>query len=324
MAGIDIDLDVLMEFEEGLDPSCPEKSLVPAAVLGFGEISTVFEIHREGMEGYAFKRLPIFSNAQEMEAYNRIYDEYNLTLKRKIGVNIPPYGHAEFVTPEGRPVSFLIQSKLHPASIGNRAIELLTDEEIFVLVRLIMRELKKVWDYNLEHPGGEVGIDGQISNWSIVDFQPEKPRITGDSELLFLDTSTPLFHKEGAEQLDPELFLRSAPSFMVWIIRLLFLEHVMTRYYDFRLVTIDLIANFYKEQRPELIPGLLRVCNDFFIHEVPYMNMEPIGEKEIRSYYREDALIWRIYLSLRRIDRFIRTRILRRGYPYILPGKIRR
>ena len=52
--------------------------------------------------------------------------------------------------------------------------------------------------------------------------------------------------------------------------------------------------------------------------------MAPITEKEVRSYYREDALIWILYLNMRKVDRFLRTRILRKGYPYILPGKIKR
>jgi hypothetical protein len=41
-------------------------------------------------------------------------------------------------------------------------------------------------------------------------------------ELIYFDTSNPLMQKGGQEQLDPELFLRNAPSFLVWIIRLLF------------------------------------------------------------------------------------------------------
>jgi hypothetical protein len=99
---------------------------------------------------------------------------------------------------------------------------------------------------------------------------------------------------------------------------------VMTRYYDFHLVVVDLIANFYKEQLPELIAGLIEEANDFFDVEVPGLDVQPITEKEVKSYYREDALIWRLYLSMRRADRFLRTRVTRKGYPYILPGKIKR
>jgi hypothetical protein len=52
--------------------------------------------------------------------------------------------------------------------------------------------------------------------------------------------------------------------------------------------------------------------------------VQPITEQEVRSYYREDAFIWRFYLSARKVDRFLRTGLLRQEYPYILPGKIQR
>ncbi|MCK4534998.1 MAG: hypothetical protein KAT81_05650, partial [Syntrophobacterales bacterium] len=113
-------------------------------------------------------------------------------------------------------------------------------------------------------------------------------------------------------------------SFMVWLIKWFFLEGVMTRYYDFHLVTVDLIANFYKEQRADLIPSLIERTNRFFEEEVPELDTAPITQKEVHSYYREDALIWRLYLSLRKFDRFLHTNILRKPYVYILPGKIKR
>lgn len=128
----------------------------------------------------------------------------------------------------------------------------------------------------------------------------------------------------GIDAMDAELFLRSAPSFLVWILRLLFLEDVVNLYYDFHRVAVDLVANFYKEQRPDLIPEVIGVVNDFFTYEASGLDVEPVTEKEVRSYYREDALIWSLYLSMRRLDRLIRTRLLRQEYPYILPGKIKR
>ncbi|MCZ7673458.1 MAG: hypothetical protein M5U34_43240 [Chloroflexi bacterium] len=38
----------------------------------------------------------------------------------------------------------------------------------------------------------------------------------------------------------------------------------MTRYYDLRLVTIDLLANLYKEQQAALVPDLLALANERF------------------------------------------------------------
>jgi len=110
---------------------------------------------------------------------------------------------------------------------------------------------------------------------------------------------------------------------LVWIIRLLFLEDVMTRYYDLRKVVVDLIANFYKEQRPDLIPALVDTVNEFFFAEIREGEFEPLTEKEIKAYYREDAWIWRLYLAFRKIDRLLH-RLLGKDYPYILPRKIER
>ena len=72
-----------------------------------------------------------------------------------------------------------------------------------------------------------------------------------------------------------------------------------------------------------LIPDLVDTVNSFFSAEIRAGEVEPITEKEVRAYYREDAWIWRIYLAFRRIDRSLH-RLLGKDYPYILPGKIKR
>lgn len=323
-AGYQVDLDALRAFERGLDPRQPEQSRIPARVLGYGEISTVFEIDADGLRGLAFKRLPIFYTQAELAAYRVAFDEYNRLLTGEIDICMPPHGYAFFPGDAGRPIFYIIQGKEPSASIGHRAIHLLPREEIPVLLERLLKELRKVWDYNRGQDRLQVAIDGQISNWAIANFDLEHPTLADDVSFVYTDTSTPLFRIRGEEQLDPELFLRSAPSFLRWVLRLLFLEDVLNRYYDFHLVVVDVIANFYKEQRPELIPGLVSAANDFFSGAGADLNVAPFNEKEIRDYYREDALIWSLYLSMRRVDRFLHTRILQRDYPYILPGKVKR
>ncbi len=140
--------------------------------------------------------------------------------------------------------------------------------------------------------------------------------------MTYNDPSSPRTRKNGEARIDPDMFLRIAPSFLVWIIRLLFLEEVMTRYYDFRRVTVDLIANFHKEQRPDLIPGLVDTANDF-LSNVHGDGFQPLTTQEVKNYYREDALIWRVYLALKKIDRTLH-RLLGKEYPYILPEKVER
>jgi len=322
--GLELDLELIEEFERQLDPRRPESGSIPAAILGYGEITTVFEIGNEYQRAIAYKRLPVFRDNNELARYESTFDEYCRLLVEEIGLELVPFGYWSPTEGQGTPVLFLAQEKIEPLSFGHKAIHLLRREDVFRLVLQVLRELSRVWYYNRRGGHIEMGIDGQISNWSIKGLDPSNPRLGEEIELLYFDTSTPLFRIDGEEQLNPELFLRSAPSFLVWLIKLLFLEDVVTRYYDFHLVATDLIANFYKEQMPELIEDLVALANEFFSGEARSLEVKPLSVKEVRSYYREDAFIWRLYLSARKLDRFLRTRLLKREYPYILPKKIRR
>jgi len=322
--GFEVDFNLLQEFENGLDPNHPERNSVPCRVLGFGEISTVFEIQAERMSGLAFKRMGIFETKEEVDEYLVTYQLYNRLLEGEIGLNLPAHGHAAFVNQSGHPVFYIIQQKIPAPAIGNKAMHVLPTQDTLTLFSCVLRELFKVWKYNQRQADFEVGIDGQVSNWIIQAFNSSQPSLTSDTELSYVDTSTPFIRMDGVEQLDSELFLRSAPSFLAWILRILFLEDVMDRYYDFRKVVIDLLANCCKEQIPELIPELVEMANGFFAAQARNLDIEPIQEKEVLAYYREDALIWVLYLWMRRFDRFLYRYILFRPYPHILPGKIKR
>lgn len=317
-------LELLQKFELGLDPRHPERSTVPARVLGYGEISTVFAIQAGGLQALAFKRLPLFHSMEEVEPYRSAYEEYNRLLQDEVDLHLPDHGCVAFINQAGRPVFYIVQERVTAPSIGNQALHRLPQGMVPILIRGVLRELRQVWDFNRRQDRLQLAIDGQISNWSIQDFDPGKPRVDETVNVLYLDTSTPLFRVDGTEQLNTELFLRSAPSFLVWILRLFFLKDVVDRYYDFHRVAVDLVANFNKEQRPDLIPDVIDSVNSFFVGEAAELGIEPLTEAEVRSYYREDALIWTLYLSMRRLDRFMRTRLLHQEYPYILPGEIKR
>ena len=219
---------------------------------------------------------------------------------------------------------FLAQEKYHHSSIASNVVHRVGPEDAVRLFEAVLERLALLWEYNALRDDVLLGIDGQISNWAVTSIDPADEALPGDVELVYLDTSTPFIRVGGAEQLNPELFLRSAPSFMAWLLRTLFLQGVMDRYYDFHLVVVDLIANFYKEQLAGLIPRLVGAANDFFSRGVAGFATDPVTEKEVRSYYREDALIWRLYLGARKADRFLRTKVSHKSYPYILPGRIKR
>jgi len=325
MPDLHINHELLKQFEHGLDPKFPERNAIPTKVLGYGEISTVLEIGTGSNADLAYKRMPMFRTEQEAETYAALHRAYIQVLTERIGLQVAPSEIVRIVDKQkGRVVVYIVQEKLPSEAIGHRAMRHIPAGDVKRLVLAVLREIAKVFSFNREHRGRlEIGFDGQISNWAIVNFDPAAADLHGKIELVYLDTSAPFVCKDGKEQLNPELFLRSAPSFLVWILRLFFLEDVMTRYYDLRKVTVDLVANFYKEQRPDVVPDLVETVNAFLCAELQGRALKPITVKEVRAYYREDAWIWRLYLGFRKIDQSLH-RLLGKDYAYILPGKIKR
>ncbi|MDH5390315.1 MAG: DUF6206 family protein, partial [Candidatus Bathyarchaeota archaeon] len=267
---------------------------------------------------------PLFDDMQQVERYKEIYYRYN-ELLREINIEVPEYGAVDVVTNDGRIVLYLFQRKLSSDSVGNRIIHVVSDDEVMILVLEVLRELNKVWGFNRDNkPEIEVAIDGQISNWAIRDFDPGNLVIDEDVNLLYFDTSTPLMRENGVEMLDAELFLKPTPPLMRLILKKFYLQEILDRYYDFRKVVVDLIANFFKEGRSDLIPKLVDLANEFFSAEAVVPDIMHIDYEEVRKYYKEDASIWSLYLNMRKVHRFIRTRILRRYYDFVLPAEIKR
>ncbi len=318
-----IDRELLQKFEEGLDTLHPGNSAIPAAILGYGEISTVFQLRYAGQEGIAYKRMPIFDTQEQVERYLAIYRDYNQILK-SAGLTIPDHDAVSIRTQNKGAVVYAAQQRLVPESIGNKVIHIVSGDGTQRLVRAVLHHLKKVWDFNADHRDTRIGIDGQISNWALQQFDPANPQVGEHPALYYIDTSTPMIRKNGTEMLEADLFLKSAPSFLRWMVRWFFLQDVLDRYYDFRLVVIDLIANFHKEGKADLIPGLITLANDFFEQDAREHGIKPLELKEVESYYKQDAFIWRLFLALRKFDRFLKTRIFRGRYAFILPGTIHR
>ncbi len=322
--GFELDLQTIEAFEAGLDPRFPEENSIPCCILGYGEITTVFEIKDDRLAGLALKRMSVFRSQEEMDHYAAIHREYLNLLEGEIGLRLPSHGELAMIDPRGRPIFYIIQKKLDPEGLGGNLLASLPDKGAASLFRRALRESAKVWKYNRAENSRSVAIDGQVSNWALEDFDPAAAPPYDGYRILYLDTSTPLFTVNGAEQLNPELFLRAAPSFLAWVLRVFFLEGVMTRYYDPRAAVVDMIANLYREQLARLIPGFIDTANDFFDNEASSLDLSPISKGEVQAYYREDRLIWTLYLEMRRFDQFLHRSVLRREYNYILPPRTKR
>ena len=306
---MNIDYDLLNKFEAGLDPQNLKNSSVPAVILGFGEISTVFQIGE--CADTAYKRMPLFKDIASAERYSGQFLEY-CNLLAESGLKLPESATGIVALP-GRPVVLYIAQKiLPPKRFAHKLIHVLNPDETGKMMENILSRIGLVWRYNDEkRPRSELALDGQLSNWVVPDNRQD--------EIYFVDTSTPLYRKNGVEQLDPELLLQSAPGFLRWMLRLFFLDDVMNRYYDRRQVCIDLAANLYKEQKPEMVPFAVGIMNRIF-----FAKEKPLSTDEIEKYYATDRKIWALFLAFRRIDCFIKTRIFMKRYEFILPGKIKR
>ncbi len=314
--------DVIFEFEEKLNPAYPEKSEIELRVIGYGEISTTFNIPHPCCEKIVFKRIPVFENEEQLRDYTALYNEY-LDLLTQNGIDLPENGYLSLVTDDDRIVFYDIQELLPSESIGNKIIHIVDDQQSLELFKMVLERMKSIWEYNSSHPEKHIGLDGQISNWALPDF-PEAKRVTSGMKIVYIDVSTPMIRENGRHLLNAELFLKSTPPGLRWIAKKFFLQDVLDRYHDLHLVIVDLIANLYKEKKEELIPPLIEFTNKFIEEELASLGVEPITGEEVKKYYKEDAFIWSFYLTARKIDRFIKTRILKKRYEFILPGKIER
>lgn len=296
--------EFLEDFELGLNPQFPERSRIPAKVIGFGEISSIFKI--EGISNWIFKRLPLFVTIKQTKSYINNYVQYTDYLKG-IGIDLP--GDFSRVVKGKRVVLYLAQEEIKKEDLCQNKLHIQSEEENLLMLRDIFKEIKKVYLFNQENKDKvELSIDGQVSNWAMV-----------NGKLLFFDTSTPLFKLFGKEQLNPELLLNSTPKALRWMIRSFFLQEVMDRYYNLHEVYLDVLANLVKERKEELIPKSMNNANDLLPEGI-----EKITKKEIDKYYQNDKFIWQLFLGLRRMDRWMTINIFRKQYEFILPGRIKR
>ena len=318
-----IDVELLKEFEKTIDTINPESGKIPIKILGFGEISLVFEIIDDPLH-LAYKRIPIFDNEKQVKRHILAYNEYCRILEEELNFNLPEHEALWFRNDEEQIQFYSVQEKINPESVGNNLIHHINDKEVETLVLLAVREMKKVWAFNKKNKDLQVGLDGQISNFVVMGYNSKNFAINDNTKLIYLDTSTPMYRKNGIDAMEGELFLKSTPSFLRFLIKAMFLQEVLDRYYDWRLVIIDLIANFFKEQKPEIIPKLIYRINQFFKEEAAEFEIAPLTLIEVQKYYKNDKMIWSILQTARRIDRYIMTKLFRKKYDFYLPGKIER
>jgi len=299
--------DHLTQLELALNlPKFCEKS-AKAKIIGFGEISTILQFNEQPT--WVFKRMPIFDSIVQAKEYQQRYCQYNQLLSQA-GINIAD--GFEVVT-DGNPVAlYLIQQAFQSQQIGNRALHAAPLDKQKLIIGNIFQQIEKIFLFN-QQSGNEflLSCDGQVSNWAI-----------NESHVYYIDTSTPLYKKNGVEKLEYELLLKSTPRFMRGIIRRFFLKEVLERYYHKEQVYMDLIANLYKEKLVHLVPIAIKLANKNLKSDSNFDQV--LNQNDVKNYYSRDKLIWRLFLALRKIDRWLHRYVWRKPYQYLLPDKIER
>ena len=287
-----IDPDVLAQLESDVVASLSGDTSVHLDVLGYGEISTV--LRAEGLNGpVAAKRLPRMARAQ-LSAYSETLSRYLHDLQAR---GVRPVDSAVFSVGSDPVTPYCVQP-LQPL--------LLVDELRDADPETIDRRAQQLVEIVVGAVDGWLGLDGQISNWSV----------DGDA-LLYIDVTTPLLRDAaGTDELDTDLFLASLPWALQGSVRRFLLDEILSHYYDPRAVLLDMAGNLTKERLPQVIEPLLRATNRVV--------SPPISPDQAMKYYRTDARMWELLQRLRQADRWWQKTARRRTYPFLLPGAIER
>lgn len=290
--GLAADLD-LPALDERIERALDTGDETGLDVIGYGEISSVVSYC-----GWACKRLPLFDSEARVDAYRAVFDRYLAALRAR-GVTVV---HSELraIETTGGIAVYCVQPIVPPERLAVRYLASAADGDARALFEAVVEHVLATIA-----PG--LGLDAQLSNWVL----------GGSGGVEFIDVTTPLLRDaDGREALDTDLFLASLPWALRGIVRRFLLRGILATYYDPRAAIVDLLANLFKERLDRLIPGFLACANARLDRA--------IEAREIHRYYAADKRTWSSLLWLRRLDRGWQTKIRRRQYPFLLPGRIAR
>jgi len=308
---------LLQRFEEHLQPSQPTAGAEPVDIVGYGEVSTVFRL--AGLPGHVCKRMAGFRDAAAVQRYIDVVQRYieRLTV---LGVPVAATVPVSVRTPVSGEVVYLLQPQLDGAGLGNHLLRTAGDGVLLAAIERVLAIARTLLLANrAARDGRAVTVDAQLSNWHFP--------VAGDSVGVptLIDVGTPFMRLGGVDEMGIELFLAPVPALMRPLYRRLRLvERYIDDYFDPRTLLIDLLGNFHKEGRSDRIDLGVTCVNRWLGGPGAELDARPITRGAVDRYYRKDAQLLELFLKVRRLDRWVRTRLLRGRYNFILPGPIRR
>ncbi len=165
--------------------------------------------------------------------------------------------------------------------------------------------------------GGSGPASAARCHVSEADLERAEERTLVEGDWRYLDVTTPLLRDQaGRDLLDADIFLAMLPWALRGVVKSYLLRDITGSYFDPRQAVLDVLANLLKERLEYHLPVALEVANRYL--------ERALTSGEVHAYYARDARMWRLLLALRRLDRFWQLKVRRRGYPFLLPGKIER
>lgn len=294
----------LYAFEQAFDPARPTARPAGSEMVGFGEISMVFKLDR--YPDRVFKRVAGL-RPTELIPYRQVVDAYVARLE-SCGVAVASVEAFEVEREAGRPILYLAQRAIDPALLAHRQVAEASDAELERLLETILGHIDAVI------PRGGIGLDAQLSNWAL-DAPGAFDRLT------YLDLTTPMLRDGERERLDLSFALRALPLPMRALMQATRAEQkMMGRYYHRRSVALDVVSNLVKEGQAHRLPLAIDVVNRW----LGRIGARPLSLRGVRADYRADARLWAFLQWVKRPDRWVRTRLLRRPYDWVLAPAIDR
>ena len=305
--------EVLQQFENQLNPSRPENGPMAAQVIACGEVSAVLTL--AALPDRVCKRMSGFETADQVRIYIDLVRRYCCTLEA-LGVAVVPTELVPARSTINGFVVYILQPFLIKEELGNEILKNGTDDHLFFVVSEFLKSAERIFSYNSSNTDNLlIAVDSQISNW----------HVTSD-EIRLLDVGTPCLRQGKKDLFDSKIIGSAVPLPIRFVFdRAGMFQSYFDSYFSPREIIIDHVANYIKEGRPDRISTVLRFIHEWISKHGNHLKLtKEITIKEIRNFYRKDVILLETFLQCRRLDRFIKTRVVGRPYDYILPGKISR
>jgi Family of unknown function (DUF6206) len=287
----------LCRLDEDVEAALAAGNESELPVLGYGEISLVLGWPAEDPR-FACKRLPVFPTRSRFDAYQRTLDAY-LEALRRAGIRTVETELRPVMRDDRTVAGYVVQPALPAEGLAPAILAREDPDAGHPLAAAVVGAAAAAIS-------PRVGLDAQLANWS-----------WDDSGLTYLDVSTPLlWSEEGRPLLDLELLSRAIPWALRAPLRRLVVPGIVETYRDLRKVYLDLCGNLIKARLGPWLPAFLEQI-------APHLD-PPLTAADVDRYYRSDARLWGMLLSIRRLDRAWQLRVRRRPYPFLLPGQIER